>query len=445
MSQNFKKLIVFLSLSIFCIKPSIAEVTFLDILENPSDLEMNLTYAKEQESLGRYKATLSTLERLTMLYPVNTDLKLYLISILLKLDSEAKLQLMLETMLQDPNTTDETRQYIEKILTKIREQSETKDKGKWFAFADLSYMQTDHSNIDGVSKSGKLYSLDIIDDFDGMKYDKAYSRGASITVGKNLDQTSAFSLNTGFNINTQNKNTKRKLEGENDLVFGSLTYSKIFNKHYFMPYLFYSRPNQRHSLTADSNTKGVGFNNTYSLDNSTDITYGSSFSSTIFNMTGSNEEDKVDEGNNLTYSSNVGFNYTFSDINLISTKFSITKKDAENEYNGYLGRGLNVGYTRILPFGNLNIEKTYQKNIFDEKNPFIHSTIDREDDIETTQIQLSGRIIQLIPFMKKIDPEGLFFYNLKYNESDSESTLLQNSAIRETTSFNLIKRFSLYE
>ena len=160
MSQNFKKLIVFLSLSIFCIKPSIAEVTFLDILENPSDLEMNLTYAKEQESLGRYKATLSTLERLTMLYPVNTDLKLYLISILLKLDSEAKLRLMLETMLQDPNTTDETRQYIEKILTKIREQSETKDKGKWFAFADLSYMQTDHSNIDGVSKSGKLYAKD---------------------------------------------------------------------------------------------------------------------------------------------------------------------------------------------------------------------------------------------------------------------------------------------
>ena len=47
--------------------------------------------------------------------------------------------------------------------------------------------------------------------------------------------------------------------------------------------------------------------------------------------------------------------------------------------------------------------------------------------------------------MKKIDPEGLFFYNLKYNESDSESTLLQNSAIRETTSFNIIKRFSLNE
>ena len=112
MSQNFKKLIVFLSLSIFCIKPSIAEITFQEILENPADLKINLKYATEQEAIGRYKATLSTLERLSMLYPVNTDIKLYLISILLKMDSVAKLQLMIETMLQDPNTSQETRDYI---------------------------------------------------------------------------------------------------------------------------------------------------------------------------------------------------------------------------------------------------------------------------------------------------------------------------------------------
>ena len=57
-------------------------VAFQEILENPADLEINLKYATEQEGLGRYKATLSTLERLNMLYPVNTDIKLYLISIL---------------------------------------------------------------------------------------------------------------------------------------------------------------------------------------------------------------------------------------------------------------------------------------------------------------------------------------------------------------------------
>ena len=94
MRCNFHKIILFIVLSIFFIKPSLAEVTFQEILDNPGDLKINLKYATEQEALGRYKATLSTLERLNMLYPVNTDIKLYLISILLKMDSAAKLQLM---------------------------------------------------------------------------------------------------------------------------------------------------------------------------------------------------------------------------------------------------------------------------------------------------------------------------------------------------------------
>ena len=116
MSLNFKRFILSISFLVFLIKPSLAEVTFQEILENPGDLKINLKYATEQEALGRYKATLSTLERLNMLYPVKADIKLYLISILLKMDSAAKLQLMVETMLQDPNTTKETRDYIEGIL-----------------------------------------------------------------------------------------------------------------------------------------------------------------------------------------------------------------------------------------------------------------------------------------------------------------------------------------
>ena len=374
-----------------------------------------------------------------MLYPVNTDLKLYLISILLKLDSAAKLQLMLETMMQDPNTTDETRQYIEKTLATIRKQSEP--KGKWFAFADVNYMQTDHSNIDGVSKTGKLFAKNKTGDMDGVKYDKTYSRGTSITVGKNLDSTSAISFNTGLNINTQNKAP----EGENDLAFGSLTYTKIKNKHFLMPYMFFSRPNERHSTPADSLTKGIGFNNTYSLNNTTNITYGSSYSSTVFNVKANNREDNVTNGNNEIYSSNIGYNYSFSDINLISLRASAVKKIALADYNAYVGHGLNVGYTRILPFGNLRIETTFQQNIFDAKNHFIHSRIDRRDEIETSQIQLSGRMNQLIPFLEKVDPKGQFFYNFSYAQSESNSTLLQNSAIRENVSFQITKRFTLYE
>jgi hypothetical protein len=346
-------------------------------------------------------------------------------------------------MMQDPNTTDETRKYIEKTLATIREQSEP--KGRWFAFADVNYTQTEHSNIDGVSKTDKLFAKNLTSDMDGLKYDKSYSRGTSVTVGKNLDSTSAVSFNTGININTQNKNTSTALEGENDLAFGSLTYTKVKNKHFLMPYMFFSRPNQRHSTPADSLTKGIGFNNTYGLNNTTNITYGSSYSSTVFNVKANNREDNVTNGNNEVYSSNIGYNYSFSDINLISLRASAVKKKAKADFNAYVGHGLNIGYTRILPFGNLKIEKTYQQNIFDAKNSFIHTMIDRRDYIKTSQIQLSGRINQLVPFLEKIDPKSQLFFNFTYAKSDADSTILQNNAIRETASFNITKRFSLYE
>ena len=437
MSLNFKKIILIILSLIFYIKPSIAEVTFQEILENPSDLEINLKYATEQEALGRYKATLSTLERLNMLYPVNTDIKLYLISILLKMDSEAKLQLMIETMLQDPNTTKETRDYIEGILNTIREQ--TKPKEKWFAYVDVNYIQTDNSNIDGVSKTGNLYAQDNISEFPGLKYDKTYSRGGSITIGKNLNPTSAISFNGGLSVNTQNKGE----ENESDLSSGSISYSKVIGKHFILPYIFYSKSNER--FTADLSTKGVGFNNSYNINKNNSINYSSSFSTTEYNTTVANMDNEPANADNEIYTTSIGYNFSFSDVNLISSKISYTEKDALKDYNAYAGPGLNIGYTRILPFGTLKLEKTFQSNNYEEKNTFIHSTISREDDIETSQAQLSGRLAQLLPFIKKFDPESKIFYNFKYTEIDSDSSLLQNSSLRKNTSFSIVKRFSLYE
>ena len=436
-STILKKLLIIFIFIIFNNKPSLAEVTFQDILENPGDLEINLKYASEQEALGRYKATLSTLERLNMLYPVNTDIKLYLISILLKMDSEAKLQLMIETMLQDPNTTKETRDYIEGILDTIRTQ--TQPKPRWFAYLDVNYMQTDNSNIDGVSKSGNLYAQDNISEFPGLKYDKTYTRGGSITVGKNLSLTSAISFNGGLSVNTQNKGE----ENESDLSSGSISYSKVIGKHFILPYVFYSKSNER--FTADLNTKGIGFNNTYNFNQNNSISYTSSFSTTDYNVTSSNDENEPEDANNDIYNASIGYNYSFLDVNLISSKISYTEKHALKNYNAYTGPSFNIGYTRVLPIGTFKLEKTFQTNNYEEKNTFVHSTINREDDIETSQIQLSGRITQLLPFMKILDPENKIFYNLKHTKIDSESSLLQNTSMRKNTSFSIVKRFSLYE
>ena len=438
MSLRLRKLIFFSVLSIFFWKPVIAEVSFFDIIENPDDLKINLEYAKQQEALGRYKATLATLERLNMLYPVNTDIKLYLISILLKMDSIAKLELMLEIMLQDPNTIKETRDYIEGVLKTIQDQS--KPKPKWFAYLDLYYKQTDHSNIDGASKSGFAFNQDTVQEIPASKYDKTFSRGGSITIGKNIDTTSAISFNAGLSVNTQDKDK----ENESDIASGSVSYSKVIGKHFLIPYAYYSRPNQ--NWFDDSKSIGIGFNNSYGINQNNSINYSASFSNTKYNKKLNNRVPDPNLGNSEIHSGSIGYNYSFFDKNLISSKFSYTEKKAKKDYNAYRGTGLNIGYTRVLPFGNLRLDKTFQTNNYDDKNTeFVHSTITRTDDIETSKIQLSGRITQLFPFIKKLDPGGKFFYNLNFTEIDSSSTILQNAAIRQNASFNITKRFSLYE
>ena len=72
----FKKFFFTIILSTFFIADSFAEITYLQILKDPTDLRLNLQYAKEQESKGRFKAVIATLERLNALYPNNIDLKL---------------------------------------------------------------------------------------------------------------------------------------------------------------------------------------------------------------------------------------------------------------------------------------------------------------------------------------------------------------------------------
>tara|TARA_Y100000817_G_C16360634_1_gene325856 strand:+ start:74 stop:478 length:405 start_codon:yes stop_codon:yes gene_type:complete len=112
-------------------------ITYEQILDNPSDLELNLNYAKQQEKQGNLKLTIATLERLSMLYPENLDIKLYLLSILIEMDSAVKVDLMVRTMMNDPNTSDKTKKIIAELLVKTKKKE--KKENKWFAYLDLTF------------------------------------------------------------------------------------------------------------------------------------------------------------------------------------------------------------------------------------------------------------------------------------------------------------------
>ena len=189
--KNAKLLSLIISLLlIFNSKAISSIITYKEILDNPTDLELNLNYAKQQEKSGNVKSTIATLERLSKLYPKNSDIKLYLLSILLKMDSRVKVDFMVKTMLEDPNTNEETKKLIAELLTGNQFQKDKKNK--WIAYLDINYSQTEEDNISGRTKSGQLAKSNGTTDSEvpfpandsrlTLEYDKTFVKGTALTL-----------------------------------------------------------------------------------------------------------------------------------------------------------------------------------------------------------------------------------------------------------------------
>ena len=415
-----------------------AEITYKEILDNPTDLELNLNYAKQQESSGNLKLTISTLERLSMLYPSNTDIKLYLLSILIKMDSAVKVDLMVKTMMNDPNTSVETRKLIAELLSNT---GEKKKESKWFAYLDIKYSQTEEDNISGITKTKQLLQegskipYTTVDSRLVVEYDKAYTRAGSLTVGKNIDESSSLFFNLGLDINTINK----KIKGDNDVVSSSVSYFKAKDNHYISPYVFWSKPNYRKQ--ADYDTMGYGINNTYIINEKNNLNYGLSYSDTSYVQNAA--FDTAADNDSGVYSSFVRYNHNLTKKTQIGTKLIWGRTESKKKFDSYDSTGINLTLSQILPFGTLKLKSTYLKNDYDEIESFVSPTIIRKDESLVTALSLDGQLNQILPFLKRFDKKNTIFYSLNIRQSDVSSNILNHDIERNFTTIGLTKRINL--
>ena len=82
-------------------------ITYMQILQKPNDLELNIKYAQQQGKIGNFKQTISTLERLNMVYPDNIEIKMYLLSVLVQADSPDKALTVIEEIKNNEDATEE--------------------------------------------------------------------------------------------------------------------------------------------------------------------------------------------------------------------------------------------------------------------------------------------------------------------------------------------------
>ena len=439
-------------LLIFNSKAISSIITYKEILDNPTDLELNLNYAKQQEKSGNVKSTIATLERLSKLYPKNSDIKLYLLSILLKMDSRVKVDFMVKTMLEDPNTNEETKKLIAELLTGNQFQKDKKNK--WIAYLDINYSQTEEDNISGRTKSGKLAKSNGTTDSQvpfpandsrlTLEYDKTFVKGTALTLGKILNESSSVFMNLGLNVNTNNK----KLKGESDVHSVSLSYLKANKNHYFSPYIYYNKLNYR--MQEDYQTKGFGMSNTYLFNDKFNLNYALSYSDSRYHSKPNPVDsqgtqifaDAGDLNNNEVYNANIRLNYNLTDKMQTSSKLIFSDIQHAKSYDSYESSGVNLSISRIFPFGTFTASATHLTNVFDTRKITVSSLKDREDTSLVTNLILKGDINQLLPSLKKINKDNSIYYTISLRESNVNSTISSYEIKRSFKKIGISKRIN---
>ena len=458
----FKKLFFTLILSIFLIAESFAEITYLQILKDPTDLRLNLQYAKEQESKGRFKAVIATLERLNALYPNNIDLKLYLLSISIKTDSTEKTLNLISKIQSSDQISDEIKKKVEQIFDdmnkkkidkeiiekkKERKKAQLAAKKKqpektspWTWYTELSYTNMLNSNISSISDSKTQFSGGSVIAMTGVE-------GDNLTTLKNgwgaiyqINSSSNLSLYSSHSTSEQNRATS----DENDTQTFSATYSKFLENNTVTSTFSFTDLNTRRA--ADTLTRNISLDNRYFFNDKIKFLNGINLGTSEGNQNPSN----LTKRNSNTRKKGLVFGpeYYFTPQHNFKLKYALTGTDAIADYNSLEDETISASYAKNFKFGNLGL--TYSLSDKKYKEPdrvLIHPNISRKDDSKTMTISFSGNLNQLFSsqnFFPVSEKLGNFLntisYSTSWSETRSESSLLQYNYKKESFTFGLTKR-----
>ena len=314
-------------------------ITYMQILLKPNDLDLNLKYAKQQGSLGNYKQTIATLERLAMLYPDNIDIKFYLLSVLVKADSPDKVLGLIEEIKLISDLSSEDLESISEIETDLREKDEPK---LWNFYADVSLGGTFNQNVNSVSKTRTKQSSDDIVEFGTAKYDQTFSGTTGLTATRSVGEASSLMFNLSGTASQQDVETTDDYESLG-LTFA---FDTSIDKHTLSPYLMLSRTD--YATDAINISTMVGFGNYYLINDSHSINYGYFYVDTKGNTTTS--YTTADETNAKAHNFNVGYDFILNQIISTSLGLGYGNSDAKDKTNDFENFDLDLRLNLSLPF-----------------------------------------------------------------------------------------------
>jgi len=410
-------------------------IKYSEILNNPTDLELNLRFAKEQESLGNYKTVIATLERLSDLYSENLDLKLYLLSISLKIDSKERTKTIIDEIKQSEKLTANIREQLNSLTQTLENQKKPRDENDWIRYVDFGVNFSEENNVNTVSNSKTLYISDSLSNYAADTiYEDSYN-DVFVRTGafKKLSDTSNLSLSLGKNITQQNRDKNR----ENDLDSLFINYNKQFNKNYTSA--FFSLNNNNFVNDAENVIYNITLENRYLTKPNQNFLISSNMGITDYRT--DNTFSSADNKNNTYYGFATGYEYFLSNTNNIKFKLGINQYDAKLDSYGYENNFYAISNSGKIGFLNYTISHSNNSNEYDKSDTFVKSDTIRDDEIKTNNIILSGNLEDLIKnnYLKNI------FYNLSYSDIESRSNILNYDYDKEVIKFGITKRMMFWK
>ena len=404
-------------------------ITYMQILQKPNDLDLNLKYAQQQGKMGNYKQTISTLERLSMIYPDNTEIKLYLLSVLVQADSPEKAKTIIEEMKlrKDLNPEDlET-------LNEIEEEIKDKEPGLWKLYADYSLGAVHSDNVNSVPSRRLKFSSGSLGASNAARFDRTLSGSVGFTATRPVGEESSFMINLAHTLSEQYQETDDDYQS-----YGlTLAMDTVLGGQSLSPYFMLSKSD--YQTDADSFSLMYGVGGFFSVGERNSFSYGYSYSDSKANH--NSEDTTANEGNAIGHGYTLGHDFIVNE--LISTSLGLgysdsdAKVDAGNDFETYeFSLRLNLAF----PWAYISIGQGISFNDYKKEDSSVTSTKLRSDHTSTTDIMLTKAIGDIFP---ALDPNRSFFINLSYEKLISNANIINYDFIADSFSLSFNKSFKL--
>ena len=404
-------------------------ITYVQILQNPNDLDLNLKYAQQQGKVGNYKQTISTLERLNMLYPENVEIKLYLLSVLVQIDSPEKANTIIEEMKLRRDLEAEDLE----TLKEIEEELKDREPGLWTLTLDTGIASVWSDNVNSVSKTRLKKSSDSIAEFTSAKHDRTGSGAMGISATRPVGEESSLLINLSHTTSDQ----YQELDDDFQSYSFTLGFDTVLGNQSLSPYLITNKTDNMTDADAFSLMYGIG--GFFSVGERNSISYGYAYTDSKSNH--NSEDNTANEANAIGHGFTLGHDFIVN--KLISTSIALgysdsdAKVDAGNDAETY-DFGLSVNFA--FPWAFISVSSAHSFNDYKKADSSVVSDIARSDYVNTFSVGLTKAIGDFFP---TLDPNRSTFINLGYENVESEANIINYDYETDSFSISFSRSFKL--